>query len=104
MTDFVRVKTENGGTATVPQSFADRHNMKRLDKEPALGTRSKPLPPTAPVEKTDVNYVDQTNDWLVDEIKRRNANLAEDAQISTTGTKAVLVAALEANDKSEEDQ
>lgn len=105
MSEFVRVKLENGGNATVSASFADHHDLKALDKD-ATDERGKPLAPKPPahLEPTVQGYDTLTVPALRAAIDQRNAVLDEDSQIPTSGNKADLVAALEANDASEEDQ
>ena len=106
MTDFVQVKLENGGQAVVAASFAERHDLKVLDK-PATDSRGKPLPPKSPADlepATAPGYDSLTVAELKAAIEQRNAVRDEDAQIPTSGNKADLVAALEATDESEEDQ
>lgn len=43
MTEFVRVKLENGSDASVPAGFAERHQLEVLDK-PAAGPNGRALP------------------------------------------------------------
>lgn len=104
MSNLVRVKTENG-EATVGAGFAKRHNLDVL-KKPATDGRGRALPakPKADLAPAKTGYDALTIADLKAEIEKRNAVLDQDAQIPTSGNKPDLVAALEANDASQEDQ
>lgn len=43
MTDFVRVRVENGSHVSLDRDYAEAHNLKPL-KQPAVGTDGRTLP------------------------------------------------------------
>jgi hypothetical protein len=61
--------------------------------------RSVGYKPAGQTATTSEGYAGRTVDELKDEIRSRNEDRDDDARLPLTGTKAELVAALEADDK-----
>lgn len=108
MSDFVRVKTENGLYGSVSRAHAEAHNMTIVEDAEAVNRYGEPHGQShsaeAPAEGAvyalpgESPYEGKSFADLKDEIDRRNASRPEDQQISAGRSKADAVAALTAAD------
>lgn len=99
MTDFVRVKLENGSEATLPREFAEANKLEALDK-PAVDQRGYALDAK---HKANLTPTSKYAGMKPDELQA----IADERQLSVEGTgkdgnvlKADLVSALDAHDAS----
>ena len=99
MPEFIRVRFKDSGTEqTIARPHAiDPELMEVLDDE-AVDRNGRPLPP---VVKSAPGLEDLTVPQLKDEIARRNDGRDEADQISASGNKPDLIAAIAADDNRE---
>ena len=99
MPEFIRVRFKDSGTEqTIVKPHAiDPEVMEVLDGE-AVDHNQRPLPP---VIKGAPSLEDRTVVELKDEIARRNEGRDEADQISASGNKSDLIAAIAADDNRE---
>ena len=102
MPEFIRVRFKDSGTEqTIAKPPAiDPALMEVLDDE-AVDRNQRPLPP---VVKSAPGLEDRTIAELKEEIARRNEGRDEADQISASGNKSDLIAAIAADDNREGDQ
>ena len=99
MPEFIRVRFKDSGTEqTIAKPPAiDPALMEVLDDE-AVDRNQRPLPP---VVKSSPGLEDRTIAELKEEIARRNQGRDEADQISASGNKSDLIAAIAADDNRE---
>ena len=102
MPDFIRVRFKDSGTEqTIARPHAiDPELMEVLD-EGAVDRNQRPLPPKV---KSAPGLEDRTVTDLKEEIARRNQGRDEADQISASGNKSDLIAAIAADDNREGEQ
>lgn len=98
MSEFVRVRLENGAEASIPAAQAEGAGLKPLDKAALLPDGSVAPTKLRAFVSEDEGYAALKVDELKAEIERRNERRDEADQIASTGNKSDLVAALEADD------
>lgn len=94
MTDYLRVRDKDNPTSvySVVAAAFDPELMDQLD-EPAVNGNGDPLPP-GETPAGVLGYEGMTVAQLKEAIDAHNAGAPEDAQLSKSGSKADLVAAL----------
>lgn len=98
MTDFVRVKLENGSEATLPREFAEAKKVEILEDKPAVDARGEALSAKHVANlKPSSKYGGMKPDELAEEAARRELTV-EGTGASGNVLKADLVAALDAHD------
>ena len=102
MPEFIRVRFKDSGTEqTIAKPAAIDTSLMEVLDEDALDRRQRPLPPKV---KSAPGLEDRTVTDLKEEIARRNQGRDEADQISASGNKSDLIAAIAADDNREGDQ
>ena len=102
MPDFIRVRFKDSGTEqTIARPHAIDETLMEVLDEDAVDRNQRPLPP---VVKSAPGLEDRTIAELKEEIARRNEGRDEADQISASGNKSDLIAAIAADDNREGDQ
>ena len=99
MPDFIRVRFKDSGTEqTIARPAAIDTSLMEVLDEDALDRSQRPLPPKV---KSAPGLEDRTVTDLKEEIARRNQGRDEADQISASGNKSDLIAAIAADDNRE---
>lgn len=98
MSEFVRVRLENGAEASIPAEHAEMAGLEPLSKDAYAGDGSVIPTKLRAFAQEAEGYAALKVDELKAEIDARNATRDEADHITSTGNKADLIAALESDD------